>query len=96
MGRVTVTLHRKSLGAMLLVVPLLLGLAACSSTPDTIPNVVGQSTTKAEATLQADSIPFTTTIDAENTTSKRDSVISQSPAAGAANTGQIVVLHIRS
>jgi beta-lactam-binding protein with PASTA domain len=70
-----------------------LGLAGCSSTPDAIPNVVGKSVEKAESTLQSDNIPYQTVID--DTAGKRDTVVSQTPAGGASNSGQIVILHIR-
>jgi beta-lactam-binding protein with PASTA domain len=71
---------------------LALGLAGCSNTPDTIPNVVGMSVDKAESTLTADNVPFQTLVD--GTTGKRQTVSSQTPKAGTSNTGQIVVLHI--
>jgi beta-lactam-binding protein with PASTA domain len=69
-----------------------LGVAGCSSTPDTIPNVIGKSVDKAESALQADNIPYTTQVD--GATGKRQTVSSQNPKAGTSNTGQIVVLHI--
>jgi beta-lactam-binding protein with PASTA domain len=86
------TLSLRPFVVILAAASLAIGLAGCSSTPDTIPNLVGKSVDKAESTLTADNIPFQTQED--GTTGKRQTVSSQTPKAGTSNTGQIVILHV--